>query len=169
MLDGVPDVRLVAAIFTTQSSSSPIHFSISFSVLLISSSVFFISIIVFTSVQLFFIFSLLKNSDFSFSLCIHFLSNSFPHLYDPTVNFFSGRLLVSSSLSSSFGVLSFSFIWNILLWCLRSLYCLYWYLYFCVCGSFVSFLDFGVTTFCRGCLSCSSSALSFCYLSHKPA
>ena len=41
MLAVVPDVCLVAVIFATQSSSSRIHFSISFRVLLIPSSVFF--------------------------------------------------------------------------------------------------------------------------------
>ena len=120
MLDVVPDDCLVAVIFTTQSSSSPFIFPyhlvyccfllVYFLFQLLYSSPLFSCSLCFLFVK--------KNSDFSLSLCIHFLPNSFPHLYDPTVNFFSGRLPVSSSLSSSFGVLSFSFIWNIFLWCL---------------------------------------------------
>ena len=114
---------LTAVIFTVLSSSSLICFSSSVSMLLIPSNVFFISVIVFFISVLYFFQSFVKHFLPLFVPCL-----SFPRLRITfaiiTLNSFSSRLPVSTSLSFSSGVLSCSFISDILsavLFCLNFL------------------------------------------------
>ena len=97
--------------------STLIHSSASFSLLLIRSTIFLISVIVFfNSVWLLFIFSdsLLK-SFYNFSLCAFILFLSYWITFTIIIlNSFSGRSPISTSLSCSC-VLSCSFICNIFL------------------------------------------------------
>ena len=107
-----------AVISSILSFSSLIHSSASVIMLLITYSVFFISVIVLLiSVCLFFSYSRsLLNISSIFSICASIL---FPRSWIIftiiTQNSFSGRWPISTSLIYSSGVLSCSFIWDIFL------------------------------------------------------
>ena len=106
-----------SVISTTQSSSLLICFSLSPNLLLIPSSLFFISVIVFFNYLWFFIFSnyLLKTyCNFLLYAWILF-PGSWIIFVIITLNSLLGRLPVSMSLSCFYGVLSCSFVWNIIL------------------------------------------------------
>ena len=81
---------------------------------------FFISVIIFLiSARLFFVFSnsLLKTSNFSFCASI-LLSSSLIIFAITTLNSLLGRLSISTLLSSSSEVLSYSCVWNMFLCCI---------------------------------------------------
>ena len=149
---------LPLVISTTLSSILLICSSVSFSLLLIPCSVFFISITVFFSfVWLFFIFYnlLLKTSNFPLCASILLLSSSITFTIT-TLNSFLGRLLTSTLLSSSSDVLSCSFVWNEFLCHLILLKLLFiilgiWYI------SYVSYI--GIVAFFRRQLMHHSSTL----------
>ena len=114
-----------AVISTSLSSSSHHITSHSFfcliSLLLIPSSVFFISVtVLFISAYLFFkASSSLLNISCNFLVCASILFMRTWIIFTIfTLNSFSGRLSISTSLSCSSGVLSSSFVWNIFLCCL---------------------------------------------------
>ena len=142
---------------TTLSSSSLICSYVSFGLLLIPSSVFFISVIIFfISIWLFFIFSnsLLKTSNFSLCLSILLLT-SLIILIINTLNPFSGRLAISTLLSSSSG---FIFLVSSFETCsLVASFCLTCCFYFYVSGRLVTFPDLGEVAFCRRCLVCNNT------------
>ena len=155
-------VYLAAVISTTLSSSMLISSSVSFSLLLIPSRIFFTSVIVFfISVWMsfiFFNFSLKKN----FSLCASiFLLGSLIIFIITTLNSFSGRLPISTLVSYSYGVLSYlfetrSFVASFYLDC-----CLYFY----VSGRLVMLSDFGEAALCRRHHMCPSNTSP----SHHPS
>ena len=97
------------------SSSSLICSFASLILLLVFSSISFISIIVFISGYLLFKYSLsfLNISHIFLVFCHLSFSEICLHLYYHYLNCFSGRLPISTSLSYSSRVLSYSFIWNI--------------------------------------------------------
>ena len=133
--------------------------SVSFSLLLISSRVFF------TSVTVFFISVWLSFIVFNFSLkkiilvlCIHFSLGLFDHLYNHYLELL-GRLPISTLLS--YGVLSYlfetcSFVASFYLGC-----CFYFY----VSGRLVMLSDLGEAALCRWHHMCPSN--TFC--SHHPS
>jgi len=95
----------------TLSSSSLICSSVSFSLLLITSSVLFnLAIILFIFVWFFFLFSDSSLKKFLFLFCASILLSSFILFTVGILNSLSGGLPLSTSLSSS-EVLSCSFVW----------------------------------------------------------
>ena len=70
-----------------------------------------------------------------------------------TLNSLLNRLLISTSLSFP-GVLFYSFVWNMFLWCLICLICC---LYFYASGKLVIFLNLGDVAFSRKCPVSSGS------------
>ena len=109
-----PFFCLVAVISTTPSLSLLIHFSVSFSLQLIPSSVFFISVTVFFS-SLFSLLYFLSLCLISYWFYFFFSQVQWAFFVTITLNSSSGKLLISISFSNFPGVLSCSLIWKVFL------------------------------------------------------
>ena len=144
-------------ISTVLSSSSLIHFSVSSNLLFIPSRVFFN--FSYCIPQLYWVFFIFSNFMFKFLQCSSILLARLLSIFIiVTLNSLSDRLPVSILLSSTFAVLSCSFICNIFLCCLivpNSL------LLFYVLGRMVMFPSPGEGALCRNCpVGLSSTLLS---------
>ena len=145
--------------FHALSSSSPIHSSASFSLLLISSIVFFISVFLQFCLGVTYVFYTFVKKP-HFSLCASILLPNcliiFPII---TLSSSSGRWHISTSvLLLGFCLLSSSETYSSV-----ASFCVICYLYFYVCGRFVTFLDLGEVALVEDVLCISAVYSPSCY------